>query len=143
MVRPPLLLHYKCQHDEKGRKALVLCLVGLQTTLGDNTWPGGVSHFCIALICFFELFQQLWFFKKFEWCINPSFLHHSATCSLFSISLFLSESNSEDFFFLSFCHYFNLFSSAHPVSVIYRELLFWATFYFRTILSSHLPWMLI
>lgn len=113
----------------------------------DNISTGVVSHFCIALICFVELFQQLWFFKKFEWCVNSSFLHHPATfsCSLFSISLslFLSESNSEDFFFLSFCHGFNLFSSAHPVSVIYRELLFWATFYFRTVLSSRLPWMLI
>lgn len=58
----------------------------------DNTWPGVVSHFCIALICFVELFQQLWFFKKFEWCVNSSFLHHPATlsCSLFSISLSFS-----------------------------------------------------
>lgn len=85
-------------------------------------------HFGFRFLCCFnlvlKLFQQLWFFQKFYWCIFVfSSLHPSFTfpCSLLSISLSLSLCLSgskfkKDLFLLSFYHQVQ-FILICPVSV--------------------------
>lgn len=155
----PLLLHRPCtcHCNEKGNGVLLLlgkrvdlwaplkewCPVGLagDTEIHWTCW------WLMVLNCFNLVFQvdpTVVFLRSFSGVLTTSFSFFYTPLlflilspqSLSSISLSLWIKIQKDFFFLSFYYYFNVLSSTHSLVVIRRELLYWATLYFGTVLSS-------